>query len=372
MVGCYRTNTRGEMRDAGLADARSVDAWAVDAWAVDARMDVGPSDAGADGSECACIASSDCPPPPPSWNCLLPECLSCVCTFRMEPSLCGPGAVCDALGDCRAVPMDAFVPALDVGPRPDAFVVPVDAGPRPDAFVAPVDAGPGPDAFVAPSSDALRFATDDQMTVPDRPGLSVGPDLTLEMWVRLRSGGILAIKGERSVASHLYLEALPPVGDTFRTFWLGWSVRGERVMVVVDRPVPRDVWTHFALVQRGTSAGRVEIELFVDGESTGVFDAGEVGSYVGSFNSAPLIIGRADADLDEIRLWRVARTRAAIQAFMRTELDPGARSGLVAYWPLDGVGQVVLDRSLNGNDGFRGVSPADDGADPGWIADGAF
>jgi hypothetical protein len=94
-------------------------------------------------------------------------------------------------------------------------------------------------------------------------------------------------------------------------------------------------------------------------------------SYLGSFNSAPFTLGRADMDVDEVRLWRVARGQAAIRGFMRSELMPGV-SGLVAYWPLDGVGQVVLDRSLNGNDGFRGSSPAEDGSDPTWIADGAF
>jgi hypothetical protein len=360
--GCYRTNTVGEARDVGPVDARALDAPGADA----PRPDVGLDDrfdVGVDASACACASDSDCPPPPPSWNCLQPLCTGCACTFRIEPALCGPGASCDALGNCSAVGIDAHVELPDAGPPPDI-------GPLLDAFV------PTPDAFVRdvgtpPSSDALRFARDDQMTVPDRPGLSIGPDLTFEMWARLRSGGILAIKGDRSIGSHLYLEALDPVGDTFRTFWLGWSVRGERVMVVVDRPVPRDVWTHFAIVQRGTSTGRVELQLFVDGEGTGVFDAGDVSSYIASFNSSPLVIGRADIDLDEVRLWRVARSQTAIQAFMRTELDPSS-SGLAAYWPLDGIGQVVLDRSLNGNDGFRGISPSEDGADPVWIPDGAF
>jgi len=355
VAGCYQTNERGDGTDAGPVDARALDARRLD-------PDAPAADAALDALGCLCTADSDCPPPPPSWNCLEPVCSLCACALRIAPERCGPGASCDALGNCSRLDVDAFLEPVDAGPPADAFTPPPDAF-VPDAFV--------PDAGAPPSSDALRFLRDDQMTVPGRPALSIGPDLTLELWVRLRSSGVLAIKGDTSIGSHLYLEALEPVGDVFRTFWMGWSGGGERVLVVVDRPVMRDVWTHFALVQRGSSAGRVEMELFIDGESTGAFDAGEVSSYIGSFNSAPFVIGRTDMDVDEIRLWRVARSGEAIRAFMRAELAPGS-SGISAYWPLDGIGQVVLDRSLNGNDGFRGTSPSEDTADPSWIPDGAF
>jgi len=394
LTACYTTHGG----DAGPIDARSIDARGtdaplgpgLDAGDPDPRLDAPDPDprvdAGTDAAFCLCASDLDCPAPPPSWNCLVPVCTSCECALRIEPERCGPGAVCDSLGECSAIPVDAAVVTIDAGPPPprpdaffivpDAFVVPVDAFVPPvDAFVVPVDAWvrPGTDAGRPPSSDALRFTVDEVVTVPNRPGLSIGPELTFEMWARLRSRGVLAIKGDPSIGSHLYLEALPPDADgVFRTFWVGWSVGGTRVIVEASRAVPRDVWAHFALVQRETSSGRVEVELFIDGESaTGAVDAGDVTTYIASFNAAPFVIGRTDMDVDEVRLWRVARGRAAIQSFMRTELMPGI-SGLIAYWPLDGVGQVVLDRSLNGNDGYRGNSPAADPADPDWILDGAF
>jgi hypothetical protein len=325
---------------------------------------------------CLCVADGDCPSPPPSWNCLVASC-RCLCELRREPERCGPDALCDAAGNCQRIER------VDAGPilREDAFISRPDAAPF-DAFVVPVDAPFVPvDAFVSrpdagrpPSSNALRLAPGQVVTVPDRPALSLGPELTLELWVRLRSAGIIAIKGDTSVGSHLYLEARPMGADgVFRTFWLGWSFTGTRVIVELDREVRPDTWTHFAIVQRQSPAGRVEVAAFIDGDEvgSGPFDAGDVMSYLTSFNTAPFTIGRADMDVDEVRLWRVARGQAAIRGFMRSVLMPGV-SGLVAYWPLDGGGQVVLDRSLNGNDGFRGSSPAEDSADPTWIADGAF
>ncbi|MBX7193955.1 MAG: LamG domain-containing protein [Sandaracinaceae bacterium] len=374
--GCYATHGAD---DAGPIDARAVDAHGLDAPAVDGTAITPDAHVvGRDEGICFCASDSDCPPPPPSWNCLVPVCSACVCGYRQEPALCGADAFCDAMGNCQRIER------WDTGPidRPDASIMPLDAFVAPvDAFVAPVDAFVAPiDAFASdagrpPTSDALRFTSDEVMTVPDRPALSIGPELTLELWVRLRSEGILAIKGDPSVGSHLYLEARPPDPDgVFRTFWVGWSYTGTRVIVEVHGEVPADTWTHFALVQRQSTTDRVEVMVYLNGESAvgpEPIDAGDVASYLASFNAAAFTVGHADMDVDEIRLWRIARGQSGIQAYMRSELSPGI-SGLIAYWPLDGVGQVVLDRSLNGNDGFRGSSPAADRADPSWTLDGAF
>jgi hypothetical protein len=402
LSGCYRIN--------GLGDAGPIDAFHHDAF-------VAPRDAGSDGPPvpvdgraldgrgwdgraarrpttprtCLCVSDADCPAAAAVVE--LPRArLRRLCVLaRPRARALRPGRELrrDA-GSCFALASDAgpdafvtrgpdaFVSRPDAGSF-DAFVVPIDAPFVPvDAFVSRPDASSpdasSPDAGRPPSSDALRFTTGQVLTVPDRPALSIGPELTLELWVRLRSAGIIAIKGDTSSGSHLYLEARPMDADgVFRTFWLGWSFTGTRVIVELDRDVRPDTWTHFAIVQRQNARGRVEISVYIDGDEVGrgPFDAGEVMSYLASFNSAPFTLGRTEMDVDEVRLWRVARGQAAIRGFMRSELMPGV-SGLVAYWPLDGVGQVVLDRSLNGNDGFRGSSPAEDTADPTWIADGAF
>ncbi len=274
----------------------------------------------------------------------------------------------DATLSDAALP-DAFFARPDAA-LPDAFFARPDAA-LPDAFFARPDAAL-PDAALPPTSRALRFTAEQVMTVPDRPALSIGPDLTLELWARLRSPGVIVIKGDPRVAYHLYLELLPSPDGALRTFRFGFAGEG-RAPFEIDRPIARDTWTHFALVQRARPRGRLEVELFIDGESAsgGPLVYATVDDYLTTFNTQPLLFGRMDMDLDEVRLWRVPRTLATLRAFMRRELPPRA-SGLAAYWPLGGVGQVVLDRSLGGNDGFRGTMTDEDRADPTWIPDGAF
>src|SRR5690606_30001884 len=49
--------------------------------------------------------------------------------------------------------------------------------------------------------------------------------------------------------------------------------------------------------------------------------------------------------LDEIRLWNVARSQAEIQAAMYNRMNVG-ESGLVGYWPLDeGSGNTTADKA---------------------------
>jgi hypothetical protein len=55
--------------------------------------------------------------------------------------------------------------------------------------------------------------------------------------------------------------------------------------------------------------------------------------------------------LDEVRIWNVARTQADIQADMYREI-PGTSPGLVGYWKFDeGSGSTANDYSPNNNDG---------------------
>ena len=69
--------------------------------------------------------------------------------------------------------------------------------------------------------------------------------------------------------------------------------------------------------------------------------------------------------LDEVRLWKVARTQEQIQTAMTGELT-GAETGLVGYWPLDeGTGNIAHDRTANGNNGILGT--AFGAGAPAWI-----
>ncbi|MBN1586435.1 MAG: LamG domain-containing protein, partial [Candidatus Omnitrophica bacterium] len=75
-----------------------------------------------------------------------------------------------------------------------------------------------------------------------------------------------------------------------------------------------------------------------------------------------------EGQLDEIRVWNVARTQQQIQDNMYKQIDPGS-TGLVGYWRLDqGFGQNVPDISGNGNNGTLGATSAVGTDDPRWCA----
>ena len=55
--------------------------------------------------------------------------------------------------------------------------------------------------------------------------------------------------------------------------------------------------------------------------------------------------------IDEVRLWRVARSQTQIEADMNKEVDPNTQS-LGGYWKFnEGQGTTIHDATVNHNDG---------------------
>jgi len=72
-------------------------------------------------------------------------------------------------------------------------------------------------------------------------------------------------------------------------------------------------------------------------------------------------------DMDEVRIWNVARTQQEIQNTMSTQLS-GSESGLVYYTKMDeGTGQTFADSSGGGNNGTLGHNTSITSTDPAWI-----
>jgi alpha-tubulin suppressor-like RCC1 family protein len=72
-------------------------------------------------------------------------------------------------------------------------------------------------------------------------------------------------------------------------------------------------------------------------------------------------------DIDEVRVWAVARTPAEIQ-FDMTHYLTGEERGLRGYWPFDeGLGQTFADVTGR-TPGFLGNSPQPDRFDPEWVS----
>ena len=120
----------------------------------------------------------------------------------------------------------------------------------------------------------------------------------------------------------------------------------------------KNAWTHFALVYDGTN-----VKLYANGilkaDKTRSLNTVSNTFYIGKWGS-----NYFDGQIDEVRVWNVARTQEQIQATMNVELS-GSESDLLAYYRMnEGSGTTITDNSTNSYTGSFVGSPS-------WV-DGAF
>lgn len=248
-------------------------------------------------------------------------------------------------------------PGRDGGPPP-----PMDAGRLDSGPPHVVDAGPPPDA--GPPSRALRFSRGDLLHVAHAPTLDIARAYTLELWLRVgpSGNGSVVVKGDRS-------------SDRYQ---FGVAVRGDEIVVgwgaVADvhelrAPIPRGVWTHVAMIVSAADSMVARLRLMLDGAvvGTAVFP----NDLSAAVNDRPLIVAGSgfEGDVDELRLWRLARRPDGVRASMHTRIS-GAVPGLEAYWPLEERGQLAIDWTSHGHEGVLGRLTTPDADDPVWILDG--
>ena len=198
-------------------------------------------------------------------------------------------------------------------------------------------------ANIAAANYALLFdGTDDYVALPAElysNNLSGGTAITIEYWfkgseiqsaVRFQEGGQYVVAGWSSepkfiVSSDGYTDGVAIVG----------ADDGE--------------WHHVACVwQQNTVNG---FKTYVDGVLSAQKNAGNVtlptinsGAWLGSFLTQEYLNGQ----LDEVRIWNVARSQAEIQATMNTGLA-GNENGLVAYYKMsNGAGTTLTDDKTSG------------------------
>jgi len=124
--------------------------------------------------------------------------------------------------------------------------------------------------------------------------------------------------------------------------------------IEVTSPIVMSVntWHHVAGVYDGDS-----LTIFVDGRAYGVIDdeaspgiAPSTSSFrIGNFTESS---GYGfDGQIDDVRIWNIARSESEIQEAMYLPLE-GNEPGLVGYWKLDeGTGSTTADATGNGADG---------------------
>ncbi len=198
-------------------------------------------------------------------------------------------------------------------------------------------ADPGP---MAPTNRVLQLdGKTASVTVPDAPALrSLSNAITLEL--RLRAASFSARDG---AVHSLLRKNLTPGSENF---YLRFRMAGGKPLVeftpgngipVLRAPVQAGPgeWHHLAATYDGTNAS-----VFLDG--TVVRTDQRTGKL--RIDDSALVIGKGDPNysageyfdgaLDEIRIWRVARTPGELKAGSQSRLS-GKEPGLVAWWDFD-------------------------------------
>jgi hypothetical protein len=223
---------------------------------------------------------------------------------------------------------------------------------------------------------ALRFGgTDDYVDVGDRNSLESLSAMTVEAWIRLSSSS-----GDQAVISKYRHNSNDNLDDTFYLGVLNgtgrWQLNSGDSYSVVNGNIKVDdgFWLHVAGTWNGST-----MRLYIDG----VLDVSLAYAGSGQTNDVdtPITIGRSvnvgtpawflDGQIDDVRVWSVARSQTEIQTLMNRSLS-GNEVGLLAYWDLDeGSGQITYDATDNHNNGQLGSTLVDDGNDPVWITSNA-
>ena len=128
-----------------------------------------------------------------------------------------------------------------------------------------------------------------------------------------------------------------------------------RTMLSAPSAVGLNTWHHVAGVIDGN---KNVIKLFIDGTEVGNRDFRRGGFYksqyplrIGAYHQKGMDSATFNGQIDEVRIWNVARTEAEIREGMNTKLK-GDEPGLVGYWRFDEETEgYISDISPNGNAG---------------------
>jgi uncharacterized membrane protein len=221
-----------------------------------------------------------------------------------------------------------------------------------------------------PSNRALGFMQD-YVRVADHSDLDLRNTWSLEAWVYPRAGGKGAdedlISKWAGVTEAAYILQIEGASGKLR---LVTNNGVTQTIIRSNTRLTNGVWQHVAAT---FSNGSVKLYL------NGVRVRGASGVVTPINSRQPLAFGREgtfsggtfDGRLDEIRIWKVARTATQIANWRQRRLS-GAENGLVGYWRFDeGEGQVARDATGRGHDGRLGELTVVDGWDPLWTNVGA-
>lgn len=195
---------------------------------------------------------------------------------------------------------------------------------------------------------ALEFAGSQLVAIPHGPAFAFRDEVTVEGWVQPFAFPTYNTLLRKNIAFFEDNYNLRICIDNAVEF--NCKIDGGVVRFGASFSFQARRWYHLA----GTFDGRY-LRIYVDGELVGEREApgrladDPVTTYVGH-GDGDWFIGR----IDEVRLWKVARSAREIQETMHTGI-PRDHPDLVGWWRFDEPdGQRVLDSSPNGLDGTLG------------------
>ncbi|OQX25389.1 MAG: hypothetical protein BWK80_15880, partial [Desulfobacteraceae bacterium IS3] len=202
----------------------------------------------------------------------------------------------------------------------------------PDSATVPVMFPPG---------NALQFdGTDDYVTVPDNANLNFTGAFTLEAWIYKNTSfpgwsGIIR-KG------YYFLVGIQST-DRVRFGFVDSSSAEYDCDSVSD--IPNNQWVHIAGVYDGAN-----MIIYINGVAD---KSTNIGSHTILTSASPLNLGESSSyyfngQMDEVRIWNVARSQGDIQSNMLTTLA-GNESGLVAYYSFDWTSGTTLPDIAGGD-----------------------
>ncbi|MBC8232407.1 right-handed parallel beta-helix repeat-containing protein [bacterium] len=171
-------------------------------------------------------------------------------------------------------------------------------------------------------------------------------DFTIEMWVRLNDdkpwqkifyGGNLDTDNPK-----IQIRVDPNLMLCFAI------VQADGKWSTTQWHIPLGQWFHVAAVFDKDGDGMF---LYLNGELVGTNPYNEQSFSDFAEFDLTYFIGDVDGQIDEARIWSIARSQADIQATMDVELE-GTEEGLAGYWKFNEAGgAIAYDSSPNGNDG---------------------
>lgn len=187
----------------------------------------------------------------------------------------------------------------------------------------------------------------------------INSTITLEVWANVSvTGGSqhLVSKYNSSDGTETFLFPINAAGQlSFLVFTDGSNFH----FVTSTETIPTDEWVHLAITADLMTA---TFNLYLNGvaltlnsapggtpptafrNTNAPFDIGSVTNSIGSRQNYT-------GQMDEVRVWNVVRTQTEIRDNMCKQLT-GSEAGLIGYWNMnEGIGNMVNDLTVNGNDG---------------------